>query len=360
MAHIREIKGRFYVCYTDPAGKKTSKACGEGSKGRTLAQKLKAKVEAELLLNQYEDRTKETWLTFIDDYFASSRQATNRPRSQETTRQGLANFTRIARPRLVAAIDSRMIDRFAQKRKDEPGKRPGTQTSAATVNKELRFLKAALNCAKRWGYIRDVPDIRFLPEEEHEPTFMTPETFALLYDNADAATLPELPNGVTPGDFWRALLQFIWFTGWRINQILTLERGDIDLDAATILTPASRNKGRRDVRCGLHPLLVADLQRLMVAFTNRLFDFPHAETVAYSQLDRIADAAGVELAWGKKFHEIRRGFSTANVENLNLFELQRLMQHKSLETTRRYVAMAHRSTDTVAKLSVPPTKRREA
>ena len=53
------------------------------------------------------------------------------------------------------------------------------------------------------------------------------------------------------------------------------------------------------------------------------------------------------------FHDFRRAFATLNAQQRDLFELQGLMQHKSLETTREYVAMASRLNQTVKNLFVP-------
>ncbi len=53
------------------------------------------------------------------------------------------------------------------------------------------------------------------------------------------------------------------------------------------------------------------------------------------------------------FHDLRRGFATANAESMDLFQLQSLMQHKSLDTTRLYVNMAEKLNSAVDGLKVP-------
>ena len=90
---------------------------------------------------------------------------------------------------------------------------------------------------------------------------------------------------------------------------------------------------------------------------SNIFPWPHSHQTLYDQFQRIADAAGVEFEFGKAFHDLRRGFATANAANLDAFELQHLMQHKSLTTTAKYVAMAHRSSDAIEKLAVPNLKK---
>ena len=49
-----------------------------------------------------------------------------------------------------------------------------------------------------------------------------------------------------------------------------------------------------------------------------------------------------------------------NADSMDLFQLQSLMQHKSLETTRLYVNMANRLKQAVDNLKVPEVLRNSA
>ena len=53
------------------------------------------------------------------------------------------------------------------------------------------------------------------------------------------------------------------------------------------------------------------------------------------------------------FQNLRRGFATENAAEMDLFELQQLMQHKSLETTKLYIGMAKKLNRAVEPLKVP-------
>jgi integrase len=372
MASISERpkgSGKWYALWRDPNNRQRSKMCGKGTRGKKLAEQLSAKMAAELILDQYEDRTKVDWSEFVEDYF-ERRQSHNRARSQQSAREALRNFARLARPGLVSRIDAMLIDDYITKRKREPGKRiikvdaEGRKlkgrVSPGTINRELRVIRAALRCAVRWGYLKTEIDIQMLRENQQQQTAISSEDFALLYDNCSAATLPVMPNGIETAARWRAQFMMIWFSGWRISQTLNLRRDDIDLTAGTAVSraDATGNKGHRAEKIHLHPYVIEDLHAIWPAFTAQVFHWPHNMTTLYLQLDKIAEAAGVEMAWGKKFHEIRRGFATHNASNLDTFELQSLMQHKSLETTKRYIAMGLRP-DPTSKLALPAISRKK-
>ena len=104
------------------------------------------------------------------------------------------------------------------KRRKERGKKPGSLVSPATVNKELRHLRAALKKAKKWKYLAEVPDFDFEREPEKLPTYVSPEHFVLIYRACDKAKLPN-DVGVSTADWWRGLLVMAYMTGWRISEL---------------------------------------------------------------------------------------------------------------------------------------------
>lgn len=169
------------------------------------------------------------------------------------------------------------------------------------------------------------------------------------------------PN-VEPCDWWRALLVVGYMTGWRIGQILALKWNDVDLDTGIAMSKAEDNKGKRDVRIPLHPVVVEHLKRLAGSFDTHVFPWNHHERTLWAHFERIQKSA--KLAddsplpkCGKEgyyaFHDLRRAFATSNADAMDLFQLQSMMQHVSLETTRRYVSMANRLNSVVDDLFVP-------
>ena len=121
------------------------------------------------------------------------------------------------------------MDGYVSSRRKEPGKKRGDLVSPATVNKELRHLKAVLGFAQEWGYLPQRPKMRMVKEPVKLPTYVTPDDFATIYRAADAARMPRgLPCAAA--DWWRALFVSNYMTGWRISEPLSLRRDDLDLD----------------------------------------------------------------------------------------------------------------------------------
>ncbi len=102
----------------------------------------------------------------------------------------LEKFEEHAKPGKVALIDSKGIDDFIRKRRNDKG-RLEKYVSPATVNKDLRYIKAALSVAHDWGMLDRVPKICFLKLPQKLKTFVPQEHFAAIYTATEHARFPE-------------------------------------------------------------------------------------------------------------------------------------------------------------------------
>lgn len=359
-------KASWYASWYDPQGVLRTKSCGPGKVGKSAAKRLADKTHAELITGTYQAKDRKTWKDFRTDFDAKIAARFDGP-SRRAMQDSLASFERVANPKLVLSVTADKIDDFTTKRLTEAGIK-GRTLSPATVNKDLRYIRLALRIAKDWGLIKDVPKIRFVKQSEKWPTFVSVEHFAAIYTACDAAALPgDVPN-VSAADWWRGLLVTAYMTGWRIGQLLALKWVDVDLEAKTALTraEATGNKGDRDERIPLHPVIVEHLKRLSGSFDSHVFPWNKPRRRLWPELTAIQAAA--KLAdespmpqCGKNgwygFHDFRRAFATQNAAQMDLFELQALMQHKALATTQKYVNMASKLTATVQRVYVPPNLR---
>jgi hypothetical protein len=113
-----------------------------------------------------------------------------RPLIRLAVADAIEHFERIIKPGQVQKIRAQTIDEYVSKRRLEKGKKAESRVSPATVNKELRHLRAALRIAHEWGYLPKMPRIRMVKEPEKLVRYVTPEHFAAIYAACDAAERP--------------------------------------------------------------------------------------------------------------------------------------------------------------------------
>ena len=347
------------VGWIDPEGGRTSKRIGSKSRAERYARK----IEGQLAAGVYQGESRKRWADFRAEYEAKMLPRLA-PKTQRVVTATLNHFERIAKPAKMTAIKTQTIDDYVTRRSMEPGKKPGSTISPATVNRELRHLKACIRVAHDWGYLPTVPKFRKMRESEEIGRVMTPEHFQAIYEACDVATMP---RGLScePCEWWRALLTFALTTGWRIEEMLSLRRDDLDFATGAILTRAADNKGSRDDRDYL-PEAVIDLVKGVVGFGPLVFTWPHNERTLWSEFQRIQEAAEIDLPCPHAaehectpschlygFHALRRGYATLNADTMPAPVLQRKMRHRSFTTTLRYIGLADKMKAGADRVYVP-------
>ncbi|MEQ8846109.1 site-specific integrase [Botrimarina sp.] len=333
------------VGWYDARGKKKQKSIGAKTTAKVYARKLEGEAAAGLL----KSHERMPWAEFVER-FKRDHLATLAPRSREEYLISLRCFNDTVKPRSLDEVDSATVAEFR-------GKRIAKGVSPATVNKDLRHVRCALNKARRWKLIADRVEFDLLREPERDPPFIDDATFKLLYNAAKAMTQPA-GRHYPPADWWTALLTFAYLTGWRISEILALRRDDIDWAKGEARIEADATKGKREARVELHPA-VLDHVKNIVGFGPLVFDWPLHRRLLWTHFAKLKKEAGVEIPGA--FHRFRFGFANVNVDALPADVLQRLMRHQAAATTRRYVNMAERMRrqDTANRIHVPAFLRKE-
>ena len=354
-------KASWYVGWYDPEGKRKCKSCGPGEQGRRNAQKLLKKTEAELLTGTYREQAKTTWKDFRDEYEAKVLAGLSL-RSREEVKAALDHFQRIINPLRVFTLKTIHFDQFITTRRKEAGKKKQSLVSPATINKELRHLRSVLRVAEEWGHLKTMPKFRMEKVPQKLPTYVTGEHFAAIYGACDVARFPDtLPYPAA--DWWRALLVTGYMTGWRISELLSLRRDDLDMKAGMAITRAEDNKGNRDEAVKLHSVVVEHFHKI-ASFDPFVFPWRFYKTTLYKEFATIQEKAEIKLPCNEKhehtrfchvygFHDLRRAFATMNADKLTPDALQVLMRHKSYSTTQRYINMTRQMDAAVAGLHVP-------
>jgi hypothetical protein len=155
----------WHCGWYEPDGRRKKKSYGPGHLGKQRAERARAKLENDLMTGNYQLEILRTWDDFVKEY---ERRVLSglAVRSRLESLQALGHFKRLAKPIRVFAINTGTIDDYIAARRQQKGKKKGTIISPATLNKDLRCLKAALAKAVAWNYLARLP--RFHRQREHE------------------------------------------------------------------------------------------------------------------------------------------------------------------------------------------------
>lgn len=364
VARKGKAEASWYVGWYDLQGKRHSESCGPGSRGENLAEKRHRRLQSELDMGVHQPTSRKYWKDFRSEY---EEQVLSRlaPSSKVAAKVALTHFEKKISPGKVESITTQTIDTFVAARLKDRGKNPESVVSPATVNKDLRHLKVALRKALDWNYLHKMPKIRMVREPEKLPRFVTAEHFEMIYKTGCEGAVHPQPQGqaCSPTEWWRALVVIAYMTGMRIKEILSIRREDVDFGASQLITRAKDNKGKRDERIPLHPVVIEHLKSL--AGNSRLvFRWDRDYTLLWNEFKRIQKKAGIKLACPEDhkhtpscdvygFHDLRRAFATVNAPRMKPEALQKLMRHKSYKTTMSYVNWTTQVNDAVANMPVP-------
>lgn len=364
-----EQNASWYVGWYDSQGKRHAESCGAGSRGKNQAEKRLRRIQCELDMGCHHPPSKVTWTEFRRQF---QDQVLSRllPGSRAGFLAALDAFQRHTKVLRVEAINTQMVDAFIARRQKDSGKKKNSPLSPATVNKDLRMIKAALRRALDWGYLPTMPKFRMVREPVKLPRFVTPEHFELIYSKAcDLAKVPNLEGqGHSTAEWWRGLIVTAYMTGLRIKELMALRREDLDLEKGTLITRASDNKAKRDEAIPLHPVVMEHL-RLLKGESRFPLGWPHDPRYLWVEFGRIQREAGIHLpcpgvhehtpachVYG--FHDFRRAFATVNAPRLKPETLQRLMRHRSYITTLRYINLASQIDDAIESMPIPDILRK--
>jgi integrase len=323
-----------------------------GTRDEDDAQRVKAKIEAQLLLGLDAVPQKRTrgpnmrWNDFRDDY-SRLKLVTLRDGVASSTENRIDVCERIVKPRTLA--DMARTDRL-ETLKVELLAGVESQSdfrSPHTVNSYLRALVAALNWAHKQGWLpKRVPVQDVAADDPDKGRPLVGEEFERMLAACDKVC-------GQAADSWRYLLRGMWESGLRVSEAMNLS---FDIDGTiqvvrerrgvVLVIPGRKQKNRR------HQVIPT-----IRAFTELLNEHPtqtgwvftpsrrnRDKRMAISQVKRvisdIGERAAVIVNQGGKFasaHDLRRSFGQ-RLANSGVYprDLQKIMRHASITTTETY------------------------
>lgn len=228
------------------------------------------------------------------------------------------------------------LSQTTAKKVEDWRERRAITVSPQTANNELANLRAMLNRAVAWGYLRENParGIKPLRIPKRIPRFLSQEEAARLLEAADP--------------YWRAFIALGLYAGLRLGEILYLRWGDVDLQRGLLSVQPHgewQPKNREVRRIPLAPALLSSLEEHRRAQPMAsLYVFPKPNGNPYSpwparhSLSLIADQAGLQ---GVHPHVLRHTFASWLVmEGVDLVTVSRLLGHSNIQMTMAYAHLA--------------------
>jgi integrase len=178
-----------------------------------------------------------TWSDFTKDFL--DKHAGRKPATTLALyKHCLEIFDKTAKPRRLAKVTHSMLEDFTIKRLKD-------KAAVASVNRDLRHIRAAIRWAKRRGYICEVPDFKgvFIREDRKKPVIIPEEDFL---EMVKALRKPELVLKHRPADWWRMFMYTAYYLGLRRGEILGLTWDHISLETLEVHVLAPTSKSRKE------------------------------------------------------------------------------------------------------------------
>jgi integrase len=199
------------------------------------------------------------------------------------------------------------------------------QVSAGTVIRELAYLSAIINHARReWGI--NVPNPVQMVRKPSSP----PARARVLSEEEVSRLLHALEPTGRRSHWTKPAVQLALATAMRRGELLSLRWEHVDLQSRTTFLPDTKNGDSRTVPLSSSALEI--LARLPRHISGHVF--PVKAFTLDAAFKRGLARAGLD---GLRFHDLRRTAITRMAEKLpNLIELAAVSGHKSLMVLKQY------------------------
>ncbi|WP_276975772.1 site-specific integrase [Flavobacterium filum] len=218
-----------------------------------------------------------------------------------------------------------------------------------TVNIELRTLKAILNLAVKWNYIKTNPakNVKQFKISEKELDFISENEMTTLLENIDDLK-------------YRLLVKTAYYTGMRLNEILNLQWKDIGFTEMLIKV---RNKEDFETKSGKNRTipLSSKLSEGLILYKASLVrdEIYNDDNYVFSNRKRKRyDKHYISRTFKKfirkaklndhyHFHSLRHTcFSTLAKKGIGIYDIKEIAGHSSIRTTEIYL---HTCTESLRK-----------
>ena len=302
-----------------------------GTSDRKLADKVFKKVMGEIAEGDWferlpgEEKTlSELFGKYLEEHSKPNKSGKSYVRDKAIAERMVKEFGDVT----VAEVSAETIFDYKKKRREK-------NVAPATLNKELSFLRHALELAVVWEWLEINPAVR-IPREKVKNRMER-----WLTEEEEEKLLNACP------EWLRDMVIFSLNTGFRQNEMLSLTWSQVDLSRKTILFWDQKNGGRDTVP--INPAAEEILKKhwkVRSLSSDHVFLTSNGTPFIARNLIRSFSIA-LEKAGIEKFrwHDLRHTFATRLIhEGVDLYKVQRLGRWRSVSMVMRY---AHHSVESL-------------
>lgn len=339
---------KFYVLrWTDPTNGQPRQESTKSTSLRT-AERMAGEKEADILQGRWTAPSTISWEQARQRYEAEALPNLS-PRTAEPKAAAMNHIEAILKPRKLADVTAERLSYFQSKLRDQ-------ELADTTIAGHLAHLGGFFAWAVSVGMIPKaprIPKIKAARQGKGKVRFMkgrpiTGEEFDRLLAAVDVAR----PQDATE---WRRYLNGLWLSGLRLSESIDLSW---DADARFSIDTSGRHprfkihstaqKSREDEFLPMVPdfweFIKKTPNKQCAGRVFKLDGLMSGEPVTVKTVGRLVSKFGknakvvVNKAEGKyaSAHDLRRSFGTRWAVKVMPVVLQRLMRHKTIETTLRY------------------------
>ena len=352
----------YQMQFVDPlTNRKKTKSTGvlksTGKKGRTDAERVAAKWEADLREGRYSDPSKTTWSDFRERYETEVLTGLSK-RTLQQCDIAFDMVERLINPQKVRDVTAQSLSWLAAELRKETkiGKKTKPGLAESSIKSYFAHLKAALRWAERVGLIVKAP---MFPKPQRAAGGDSAKGRAISGEEFDRmlAAVPKVVGDAHAPE-WQRYLRGLWLSGFRIGESLSLSWDEgagivVDLHGRNPVAHivAAAQKSRRTETIPLAPEFGELLAETPSELRFGLVFNPLGEKgrrialeAAIRTVSAIGRRANVKTWVNPKSgaakcataHDLRRSFGTRWASLVMPAVLQQMMRHSSIQTTMAF------------------------
>jgi site-specific recombinase XerD len=149
----------------------------------------------------------------------------------------------------------------------------------------------------------------------------------------------------------KLILMFLYYAGLRMHELINLKWDDLDFERKIIQLDIAKGGHQRTIF--LHEKLVESLEKFKIPRTGFIFESNRGKKYCEETIGKIVKNRAKRAGIQKNVHPhmLRHSFATHLLEaGADIRYIQKLLGHKSLQTTQIYTHVANKDIKNLAKL----------